>query len=94
MLSTSHEKLGLDSKRTMPTSSPQIQGAARVTHSRVWTIVSCWDKTEDTRDMSHATFLAPYLTTGEALLEAARQTFPAKWAQLEAAGGVKIVERD
>ena len=72
----------------------QEQGYARVTHHNGWTVVCCWDRTEDRRGGCNAAFAAPVATTGEAVLEAAAVTFPRKWQQLLEAGGVTIHERE
>lgn len=73
--------------------SPQEQGYARVTHIDGWTVVCCWDFTEDKRGGCNAAFAVPVIATGEDVLEAAKVAFPRKWKQLEDAGGVQIRER-
>lgn len=98
--------IAIDSAHTSPvrgygwnyTGQPdQPQGYARLTYRETsdfkpWTVICCWDRTEDSRFGSIAAFLAPGKHTAEALLTAARAAFPAKMDQLDKAGGINVKE--
>jgi hypothetical protein len=59
----------------------QIQGAARLTHERGWTIFAFWDRSVDHRGGCHSTFVAPDTWTAEEMIDAARAAFPQIWAR-------------
>ncbi len=70
--------------------SEQVQGKARLTYERGWTLLGVWDRTVDKRGGSHALFLVeggPYdLETLQTHVEA---VFPTVWKRI---GPITVIE--
>ncbi len=68
----------------------QPQGVARLHHVEGWSVLAWWDRTGDHRGGSNSAFVARGTLTAEALAQLGAEAFPAVWARVEAAGGLRL----
>lgn len=63
----------------------EVQSACRITHERGWTVMSMWDRSQDQRYNSNASFLVEGTHDFATMVALARRAFPVICARIEGA---------
>ena len=63
----------------------ETQSSCRITHERGWTVMAMWDRSQDKRYNSNASFIAEGTHDFDAMVAIARRDFPAICARIEGA---------